>query len=172
MGIEEKNEWVLDLVIEEFSNLSGMYGGVDSDIVVYNKNRAKLIAVVSNRLHLKSNDYRGLMTLGDFVYHFIGLLDKKQKQRNDFCVKIQKTVQEISGKLYDFDEAVYNDLAPTSKDAAQHLREEIHQALKIGKLRNKLLSIYGISCKEEALYAAKTIRDFANVFFWQNYRAD
>lgn len=171
MGIEEKNEWVLDLIIEEFSNLSGMFGGVDSDVVVYSKNSAKLLSQVSCRLHLKARPVRALMTIGDFAHHFIGLLDDKERQRYNFSLKIQDTIQKITGKRYELDEPVFSDLEPRSQDAAQNLREEMYRAVKLGNLKNKLIGIYGYYSSEEAMYRAKTIKDFTNLFFWPEYVA-
>lgn len=171
MGIEEKNEWLLDLVIEEFSNLTGMYGGIDSDVVVYSKNSTILFSHVCVRLRLRAKPLRAVLTLGDFAHHFLWLLEEKERQYQAFCLKVQNSVRDLTGKTYALNEPVFGDLEPTSTDEAQYLREEIHQALKLGKLKNKLVSLYGGHYREEAMFKAKTICDFANVFFWPYYKA-
>lgn len=172
MSITEKNEWVQDIVVEEFSDLTGLLGGIEGDTVVYSKNASVLFGKLISKFRVKANFVSGLMTIDDFSHHFVTLIEKKENQKITISSSIQKKIEEISGKSYRLDELVYSNLLPQSEEPVQRLREEMYYFLQLGKLKNKLITIYGTPKNEEKWFNAKTVQQLADVFFWMQYRSN
>lgn len=170
MGITEKNEWVQDIVVEEFSDLTGLLGGIEGDTVVYSKNASLLFGKLVSKFRVKAKFVSGLMTIDDFSHHFVTLIEKKNSQKDAISLIMQKKIEEISGNVYKLNELVYSELLPKSEEPNQRLREEMHYCLQLGKLRNKLITIYGAPRDDEKWFSAKTVQQLADIFFWAQYR--
>lgn len=172
MGINGQNEWLQDCIIELFSNVTGLYGGVEGDTVVYTKNKAKLFCRICDELKCKARYHGTLLTIDEFVYHFEAALEEKARLKAAFPQVLQKIAMEFSGYEDALDAQLFGKLMPTSsKGLDQRKREEIYYEIKLGGFKNFLRNKYHYFKENEAFYRARTLDDLANVLFYSMYCA-
>lgn len=172
MELTEREEQVQDQIIEVFSELSGLCGGIDGDTVVYEKTAMGLFIKLCEVFAVKAHFRYGLVTIEDYTRHFLWLLDKKAEQLRLFYSELQTFVQEKAGVWYDLDEILFGEYLPVSEEPVQRLREEIYYELKLGRLKNQICSQYGFFRDSTAFYYAQTLRKIGEVIFWPYYRAE
>lgn len=172
MGLNEKEELVQDQIIEVFSDLSGLRGGIEGDTVVYEKNSMSLFVKLCEVFAVKACFQHGLMTIEDYSRHFLWLLDKKAEQLRLFYPGLQAFVQEKTRVWYDLDEVLFSEYLPVSEEPVQRLREVMSYELKLGKLKNQIRNRYGYFRDSADFSHARTLRKIGEIIFWPHYRAE
>ena len=178
MGIKEHQEWLLDLIIEKFSNISGIRTGIDVDTVVYSRNGMLLWMRICEALNIKAKFVPHLQTIEDYVQEFSALVQKHNSQREKFMLQLQQFVAEKTGHTYEFDETLCAEIKPqklNEKSASkaekdQHLREEMAFALKLDNLKNAIRNWCKFFKYDSAFYEAENISDLTDALFGKEYR--
>ena len=177
MGIRENQEWLLDLVCEKFSDVSGIRTGIEEDMVVYAKNGTNLWMKICDELKIRANFVPHLMTIEDYVHEWSSIIAKHNEARAIFVERLQKFITDKTGHVYQPDELLCSELLPKPIDEAkatklekdQYLREEMAFALAVGKLKNTIRNRYGYFKYNASFYEAKTISQLADVLFGKAY---
>lgn len=177
MGIKENQEWLLDLISEKFSDISGIRTGIEEDTVVYQKNAMLLWMYVSDALKIRAKFVANLMTIEDYVQEFYTIVQKHNAKRAAFVSDLQQFVYENCGHTYRPDELLCSELLPepideekaTKLEKDQHLRQEMFFANKLGRLKNAVRNRYKYFKYCEPFYEAKTINQLTNVLFGKEY---
>lgn len=170
MGINETQEWLLDVIVENFSEVSGRRSGIALDTVVYNDNAPLLWQKICQELKLKAEFKCGLITIDDYVHEFSSLIRKSNKNRQVFLENLSLFVTEQTGKSYEPDEPIFKELLPTSTDETQRVREEIKYALALQKLKLKIRRFYKFYADSDSFSAAKTLNAITDRLFGKKYR--
>lgn len=171
MEITERKEKVQDRIIEIFSELVGLRGGVESDTVVYARNAQSLFLKLCEAFKIKAAYCSGLVTIDDYTEHFLSLMDKKDAQLKVFYKNLQSFVKEQIG-WYELDDTLFEEYLPVSADPTQNLREEMTYFIKLGRLKNKIRSKYGYYHDSSEFSNARTLRKIGEVIFWPFYKAE
>lgn len=169
MGILEEQEWLQDLITEEFSEVSGLYGGIEEDTVVYYKNAAKLWGRLCLRLQIRANFVPGLTIIEDYVHQFDSILKKREKEREKFVEELTGFIYEKTGRLHDPREVLFNGQLPHSDDPVQFCREQMAYELKLGNMKNQIRNKYGFYKESFDFYKARTIEELTFALFGRKY---
>lgn len=177
MGIRENQEWLLDLVCEKFSDVSGIRTGIEEDTVVYQKNSMLLWMYLCDALNIRTNFVPNLRTIEDYVHEWTGIIKNHNTGRAVFIERLQKFIADKTGHIYQPNELLCSELTPKPVDEEmvtklgeqQFLREEMAFALAVGKLKNTIRNRYGYFKYNASFYEAKTISQLADVLFGKAY---
>ncbi len=157
MGIKEKNEGLYELIVEKFSEVSGLHSGIAADTVVYSANAPILWQKICQEIKLKAEFKFGLVTVEDYVSEFASLIKKSNQKRQIFLENLSLFVAEQTGKTYEPDEPIFKEMLPSSTDETQRVREEMKYALELQKLKYKIRRFYKFYTDSDSFANAKTI---------------
>lgn len=169
MGILEEQEWLEDVITEEFSEITGIRTGIESDTVVYYKNAARLWERVCLRLQIRANFVSCLNTIEDYVHQFVSVLKERNIRREKFEEDLTRFIFEKTGRLHDPREVLFNGQLPHSQDPVQYHREEMAYELKLGNVKILIRNRYKYFKESYEFYKARTIDEFVNVLFGRRY---
>lgn len=169
MGILEEQEWLEDVITEEFSEITGISTGIESDTVVYYKNAVRLWERVCLKLQIRANFVSCLNTIEDYVHQFVSVLKERNIQREKFEADLTAFIFEKTGRLHDPREVLFNGLLPHSEDSVQYCREKMAYELKLGNTKNLIRNKYNYFKDSESFYEAKTVDEIVTVLFGRRY---
>lgn len=177
MGIYEDQEWLFDVIVEKFSEITGLRSGIEEDTMVYTKNAAVLWSAVTKELNIKTPFVRNLTTIEDYVHEFSSILKKHNAQRKEFMLQLQKFIADKFGHTYAPDEVLCSELEPKSIDEKkatkleqdQYLREEMAFHLKVDKIKEAVRKEYNDDMYKTSFFYARTINQLTDVLFGKEY---
>lgn len=177
MGIYEEQEELFELICEKFSNISGMWTGVEEDTVVYSKTGMLLWSDICLALKIKAKFVSGLHTIEDYVHEFAHIIQKHNEQRAEFLLQLQQFVNEKTGHIYAPDEQLCSEKMPKPLDEdtatklgkQQFLREEMAFALAVDNLKIAIRNKFGYFKYSTSYYKAQTLDEITDVLFGKDY---
>ncbi len=169
MGILEEQEWLEDVITEEFSEITGIRTGIESDTVVYYKNAVRLWERVCLKLQIRAKFVSCLNTVEDYVHQFVSVLKERNIRREKFEADLTAFIFEKTGRLHDPREVLFNGLLPHSEDSVQYCREKMAYELKLGNTKNLIRNKYNYFKDSESFYEAKTVDEIVTVLFGRRY---
>ena len=169
MGIIESQEWLLDIVIDCYSDISGIKTGVEEDTLVGYGFAVSFWTRVCNAVHLKAQFVPGLHTIEDYVHQLSSLMRKQNASRKVFLQNLAAFVTEKTKRAHHPKEILFNELLPHSVDATQNLREEMYYVLEVDNLKNLIRSKYGYFQYTQEFVHAQTLDEITDVLFGKEY---
>ena len=170
MSIKENFEWLQELVMDMFSEVTGMHGGVDVDTVVYCRNAPQLWRKICYKLNINSPFEAGLTTIADYVEAFSAIVEKRNQKRQAFLDGLTEFVASLTGKKYAPKEKLFDepDCFPELQidpddQKNQERREWIQRNLKLLQLHNAIRKKYKFYGKLTRFCYAETLGEITDL---------
>ena len=164
-----KNEYLQELIMDCFCEVTGKHGGVDIDTVVYCKNAPQLWHKICFKLSINPPFEVGLLTIADYVEAFSAIIEKRNQKRQAFLEGLTDFVASLTGKKYAPDEKLFSEpdfpelqIDPDDQKN-QERREWIQRNLKLLRLHNAIRKKYKFYGKLTRFCYAETLGEITDL---------